>query len=771
MKKIVVNRRDLLRWATYSAPAVYLAGCGGGGLYENEPNPSTAGNPTFPALGSSDQTMVCAADCPTFAQLYSYSSGSQSPAITPLHANLEGVAPAANRFNVAGSAFAFDGSGSLASVGSVGPLLSGAFALSFWGNSQSAVHTQALAITNGDLAIAGIEFNNGCGIGVYWFDFQSYEISAGVVGQFTDGTWHHYLLQYDGTSLTIFVDGISQSGNSGPRGLGDATALYVGGSSGVGWNGSIDSLRLYNRPFAAADVPALVYAWSQVKPVIRNDSLEAYYPFNGNAVNENGKGFNGTLYAVTPTTDRFGNAGSAYAFDGVQSYIELPVDMGPLTPPYALGFWVQSSAQGTMTAYSINKGDPDSADLDFTFNAGSALSVSIDGAAPSSIVYGAPGALTDGAWHFIFLQCVSGTYDLYVDGLLRGSMQNSSAVLTSDSVTCFGRRAGTPANFWSGSIDDPTIWAMGHSTPFTGPEIVALMQLQFLPHDGVGALVFQNKMWMLGGWNPNNELPTTNEVWSSTDGSNWDFVCAAPWQRRHDAGWLVYNNMLWIVGGDNNTGNYQNDVWSSVDGLNWVQVTDTVPWADRATQSVMVFNNLMWLMGGQTINLNPNIVTAGTAYNDVYSSADGVSWKLVTPQAGWSPRGQIIGQVVYGGKMWIIGGGTYDVRTYLNDVWSSSDGATWTQVTSAAPWAGRQFHNVAVFADKMWVVAGGTAASEGGSTDVWYSTDGSNWVNLPNTPWIERHAASVWVSENALWFGCGSNVAVYNDIWKLSYAH
>jgi hypothetical protein len=770
MKKIVVNRRDLLRWATYSAPAVYLAGCGNGSLYGNEPNPSTAGNPTFSAVNGNDATMVCAKDCPTFAQLYSYSSGSQSPAITALGASLEGVAPTANRFNVADSAFAFDGGGSLASVGSVGPLLSGAFALSFWGNSQSTVHTQALAITDGDLAIAGIEFNNGSGIGVYWFDFQMYEISAGVVGQFTDGTWHHYLLQYDGTSLTIFVDGISQGNNSGPRALGDATALYVGGSSGVGWNGSIDSLRLYNRPFAAADVPALVYAWSQVKPVIRNDSLEAYYPFNGNAVNENGKGFNGTLHAVTPTTDRFGNAGSAYAFDGVQSYIELPVDMGPLTPPYAFGFWVQSSAQGTMTAYSINKGDANSADLDFTFNAGSALSVSIDGATPSSIVYGAPGALTDGVWHFIFLQCVSGTYDLYVDGVLRGSMQNSSAVVTSDSVTCFGRKAGTPANFWSGSIDDPTIWAMSSTTPFTGPEIVGLMQLQFLPHDGVGALVFQNKMWMMGGWNPNNELPTTNEVWSSTDGSNWDFVCAAPWQRRHDAGWLVYNNMLWIVGGDNNTGNYQNDVWSSVDGLNWVQVTDSVPWANRATQTVMVFNNLMWLMGGQTINLNPDIDTAGEAYNDVYSSADGVSWTLVTPHAGWSPRGQIIGQVVYGGKMWIIGGGTYDVRTYLNDVWNSSDGATWTQVTSAAPWAGRQFQNVTVFADKMWVIAGGTAASEGGSTDVWYSTDGSNWVNLPNTPWIQRHAASVWVFENALWFGCGSDVAVYNDIWKLSYA-
>jgi hypothetical protein len=236
------------------------------------------------------------------------------------------------------------------------------------------------------------------------------------------------------------------------------------------------------------------------------------------------------------------------------------------------------------------------------------------------------------------------------------------------------------------------------------------------------------------------------------------------------AGWLVYNDMLWVVGGDDNTGSYQNDVWSSVDGLNWVQVTDSVPWANRATQIVTVFKNLMWLMGGQTVNLNPAVAAPTVVYNDVYSSADGVSWTLVTPDAGWSPRGQIIGNVVYGGKMWIIGGGTYNVRSYLNDVWNSSDGATWNLVAEAAPWAGRQFHNIAVFADKMWVIAGGTAADEGGSTDVWYSTDGKNWANLPNTPWTYRHAASAWVFQSALWFGCGSSAAVYNDIWKLSFA-
>jgi hypothetical protein len=74
-----------------------------------------------------------------------------------------------------------------------------------------------------------------------------------------------------------------------------------------------------------------------------------------------------------------------------------------------------------------------------------------------------------------------------------------------------------------------------------------------------------------------------------------------------------------------------------------------------------------------------------------------------------------------------------------------------------------------VFAGKIWVVAGGVVTG-GGSTDVWYSTDGVNWTQLVGTPWIQRHAASAWVFNNGLWFGCGSDAAVYNDIWKLTFA-
>ncbi len=52
-----------------------------------------------------------------------------------------------------------------------------------------------------------------------------------------------------------------------------------------------------------------------------DDGLIAYYPFNGNANDESGRGNDGTVYGATLTEDRFGNPNSAYAFDGTNDYI------------------------------------------------------------------------------------------------------------------------------------------------------------------------------------------------------------------------------------------------------------------------------------------------------------------------------------------------------------------------------------------------------------------------------------------------------------------
>lgn len=54
------------------------------------------------------------------------------------------------------------------------------------------------------------------------------------------------------------------------------------------------------------------------------EGLVAYYPFNSNAVDETGNGHDGTPYNAPLTTDRFGTANTAYAFNGLNSYVQVP---------------------------------------------------------------------------------------------------------------------------------------------------------------------------------------------------------------------------------------------------------------------------------------------------------------------------------------------------------------------------------------------------------------------------------------------------------------
>ena len=53
-----------------------------------------------------------------------------------------------------------------------------------------------------------------------------------------------------------------------------------------------------------------------------NESLLAYYTFDGNALDSSGDNNHGTVHGASLTSDRYGKACSAYAFDGINDYIE-----------------------------------------------------------------------------------------------------------------------------------------------------------------------------------------------------------------------------------------------------------------------------------------------------------------------------------------------------------------------------------------------------------------------------------------------------------------
>lgn len=114
----------------------------------------------------------------------------------------------------------------------------------------------------------------------------------------------------------------------------------------------------------------------------------------------------------------------------------------------------------------------------------------------------------------------------------------------------------------------------------------------------------------------------------SADGITWTLVNAAPsWAaaaRINFAAWSLGGN-LYVGGGFNTTaGTAYNDVWRSTDnGVTWTQITAAAAWAARHRPAFWTYNDLLWIYGGATT------LTSFTAFDNLYSSPDGITWTLV----------------------------------------------------------------------------------------------------------------------------------------------
>jgi dihydrofolate reductase len=292
-------------------------------------------------------------------------------------------------------------------------------------------------------------------------------------------------------------------------------------------------------------------------------------------------------------------------------------------------------------------------------------------------------------------------------------------------------------------------------------------------------------MWIIGGIVGDN---IANDVWSSDDGKNWNEVKPTnsegfPVRYRHAT--VAFGDSMWVTGGFA-TNSRVNDVWNSTNGKTWTQVKDNNGngYDKRDSHTSVVFDDgkgeKMWVIGGSNV--------VGNRLNDVWSSTDGVTWTEVTKDSSKKfPARQVHSSVVFndgtGEKIYVIGGninssagsvGGVTGSDESNDVWSSTNGKTWTPVkdNNENGFSARNGHTSAVFDDKMWVIGGNDSTQL--LNDVWSSTNGKTWIeetdNNPRFSIRFRHTSEVF--KKRIWLLAGSPMSDIssksNDVWSLS---
>ncbi|MER3376366.1 MAG: hypothetical protein RIM83_17130 [Allomuricauda sp.] len=270
---------------------------------------------------------------------------------------------------------------------------------------------------------------------------------------------------------------------------------------------------------------------------------------------------------------------------------------------------------------------------------------------------------------------------------------------------------------------------------------------------------FNGKLWVIGGYHAANGSVNgglLNDVWSSTDGVNWTEVVPnnspESFIPREDHTTVVFQNKIWVIGGGGING-LLNDVWSSPDGITWTQETDNAGFVGRRAHISLVFNDRIWMIGGEDGNF---------AYNDVWSSSDGIEWEVETNNAAFSPR-FMHSSAVFQEKIWVIGGINSNQGSgvgNLNDVWSSSDGVSWSIETVDASFSPRRGHSTAVYKNRLWVIAGNL------NNDLWSSEDGINWNEETEViNFSGRGEQANLVYDDKLWIVGGWRGSLLNDVW------
>ena len=185
------------------------------------------------------------------------------------------------------------------------------------------------------------------------------------------------------------------------------------------------------------------------------------------------------------------------------------------------------------------------------------------------------------------------------------------------------------------------------------------------PRIASAVVEFKGKMWVLGGTENyyfGDASSLKNDVWSSADGKTWtQETAAAGWAPRSYHQAVVLNDKIYVFGGGNYVPEYfaLNDVWSSSDGKNWELVTEHAEWSPRLWFSSVVYRDRMWVVGGWSGNPHKN-------WGDVWHSRDGKQWKQLKSEICWKERHEH-STYVFRDKIWVAGGHALPLS---NEVWS-----------------------------------------------------------------------------------------------------
>lgn len=340
-------------------------------------------------------------------------------------------------------------------------------------------------------------------------------------------------------------------------------------------------------------------------------------------------------------------------------------------------------------------------------------------------------------------------------GVLKGGHLRSSAMIP-PSLRLAGRDAALSQSFGGfrccRAYTESDAWVPHDPVPEPEPEPGEPADVTFalsgaeMPfgdreHTAIGSIA--GRLVVVGGRRNGNSML---DGFYTEDGTTWTQIPEGHPPFEFGAYAARFQGALWVIGGGS--------VLRSEDGLAWTDVGANSTVASRRNHCVTTFADQLWVIGG------------GGNNKEVWASSEGVHWTRV------GSNDEVPFHLVddhtclgYRDRLWVIGG--HHSGTNTHQIWSSADGETWEMVTDDVVFGSRVRHASVVFQDRMWILGGYGNTGDGTGrdrADLWYSEDGVQWENptgdsgLPERGdpeaavfqdriWVIKERGSVWASE------------------------
>jgi len=200
---------------------------------------------------------------------------------------------------------------------------------------------------------------------------------------------------------------------------------------------------------------------AQVPAYVPTNGLVGYWPFNGNANDLSGNGNNGIVNGANLTTDRFGNANSAYLFNGLNNYIELGNISGlNSTNGISMSAWIKWNGTNGITNHQYIFQIAPNPNGAITIEDTNSLGVNVLNCNCVNDI-SVSTTINQNTWYHVVLtyDLLNGDQKLYLNGILIGTTHENmySYYTVNNSPSRFGNYYFN-SHYFKGSIDEGVLW-------------------------------------------------------------------------------------------------------------------------------------------------------------------------------------------------------------------------------------------------------------------------------------------------------------------------